>query len=132
MIMQDPVSAINIPDYREDPTTFLGPGLEADHKSDIYINHATSAAYNVLAVFASNSIEIPAVIWGTHYCGGTVFPMNPAYTAKELTRQLLLSKTKAICTQRNFLPTVREAALEAGPGAGSGVLGLFKWNYWNA
>jgi 4-coumarate--CoA ligase len=40
--------------------------------------------------------------------------MNPAYTVEELTRQLLLSKTKAICTQKKFLPTVREAALEAG------------------
>jgi 4-coumarate--CoA ligase len=40
--------------------------------------------------------------------------MNPACTVEELTRQLLLSKTKAICTQKRFLPTVREAALEAG------------------
>jgi acyl-CoA synthetase (AMP-forming)/AMP-acid ligase II len=49
--------------------------------------------------------------------------MNPAYTAKELTRQLLLSKTKAICTQRNFLPTVREAALEAGVSQAMTLIG---------
>ncbi|THY56432.1 acetyl-CoA synthetase-like protein [Aureobasidium pullulans] len=127
MIMQDPVSAINIPDVDVWQLLFEQPKEFSRHKN-IYINHATSAAYSfengdVLAVFASNSIEKPAVIWGTHYCGGTVFPMNPAYTAKELTRQLLLSKTKAICTQRNFLPTVREAALEAGVSQAMTLIG---------
>lgn len=72
----------------------------------------------MLAILATNSIDIPGIIWATHYCGGTVCPMNPSYTVAELTRQLVLSKAKAVCTQKIFLPTVREAALEAGINQG--------------
>ncbi|THW27175.1 acetyl-CoA synthetase-like protein [Aureobasidium pullulans] len=150
MIMQDPVSAINIPDVDVWQLLFEQPKEFSRHKStaktlqlfsDPDLKLTTSQTFTSTMpplpptvsrmssnkrsnlVFASNSIEIPAVIWGTHYCGGTVFPMNPAYTAKELTRQLLLSKTKAICTQRNFLPTVREAALEAGVSQAMTLIG---------
>ncbi|THW11078.1 hypothetical protein D6C98_05276 [Aureobasidium pullulans] len=138
--MQDPVSAINIPDVDVWQLLFEQPKEFSRHKStaktlqlfsDPDLKLTTSQTFTstmpplppTVSRMSSNKRSNLAVIWGTHYCGGTVFPMNPAYTAKELTRQLLLSKTKAICTQRNFLPTVREAALEAGVSQAMTLIG---------
>ncbi|KAH0174259.1 hypothetical protein KCU67_g864, partial [Aureobasidium melanogenum] len=103
-------NAIDIPGVDLWDFLFEQPKEFSEDKK-IYIDYKTSAVYSykdvkqqatkfgsllsskwswqkgdVLAIFASNSIDIPSVIWGTHYCGGTVAPMNPAYTVEELTR----------------------------------------------
>ncbi|KAI5194233.1 acetyl-CoA synthetase-like protein [Aureobasidium subglaciale] len=96
---------LEIPDVDIWQLRFEQPKTFSEEKK-IYVDHATTAAYSfgdvrkqatklgsilssrwnwakgdVLAVVAANSIDMPGVIWGTHYCGGTVSPMNPAYTA---------------------------------------------------
>ncbi|KAE8351076.1 hypothetical protein BDV28DRAFT_26531 [Aspergillus coremiiformis] len=68
---------------------------------------------DVLALFTPNSIDTPAVMWGTHWAGGVVSPANPAYTTEELVFQLKGSGARAVITQVPQLPVVREAAKQA-------------------
>lgn len=68
---------------------------------------------DVLALFTPNSIDTPAVMWGTHWAGGVVSPANPAYTTEELAFQLKNSGAKAVITQVPQLPVVKEAAKRA-------------------
>ncbi|KAI2050096.1 hypothetical protein LOZ43_004989 [Ophidiomyces ophidiicola] len=69
---------------------------------------------DVLAIFSPNTIDIPPVIWGTHWAGGVVSPVNPAYTADELAFQLRGTKARVIATQISCLPTAIEAARKVG------------------
>ncbi|RDW77729.1 hypothetical protein BP6252_05782 [Coleophoma cylindrospora] len=69
---------------------------------------------DVLALFASNCIDTPAVTWGCHYAGGIVSPANPAYNIRELTHHLKDSGAKAIVTKAEFLPVASRAAKDAG------------------
>ncbi len=69
---------------------------------------------DVIGLFTPNSIDVPAVIWGTHWAGGIPSPANPGYTAAELAFQLKDSHAKALVTQKPFLPVAREAAKMAG------------------
>lgn len=64
---------------------------------------------DVLAVFAANSIEWPAVVLGALWAGGVVSPANPGYTAKEFAQQLSDNKACAIITQWHLLETVQQA-----------------------
>lgn len=68
----------------------------------------------VMGLFTPNSIDTPAVIWGTHWAGGIISPANPGYTTDELAFQLKDSGAKALCTQKPFLKTALEAAKQAG------------------
>ncbi|KAF2430843.1 acetyl-CoA synthetase-like protein [Tothia fuscella] len=65
---------------------------------------------DVLALYAPNDIDIPAIIYGTFFAGGIVTPANPAYSADELAYQLSNSGAKAIVTTKQFLPIALKGA----------------------
>lgn len=69
---------------------------------------------DVLASYTPNSIDFPAVVWGTLWAGGIVSPANPAYTPEELAFQLKDSGAKALITQTAFLKNAQAAAKIAG------------------
>jgi acyl-CoA synthetase (AMP-forming)/AMP-acid ligase II len=64
----------------------------------------------MLTIFAPNSIDMPVLIYGTFFAGGTVSPSNPAYSVDEISFQLKDNGTKAIATFRSLLPVVTAAA----------------------
>ncbi len=57
----------------------------------------------MLAIFAENSIDTPAAIWGCHWAGGVVCLVNPGYGVGELAWQLRDSEAKGVVTLRKFL-----------------------------
>ncbi|KAK5203001.1 hypothetical protein LTR96_011110 [Exophiala xenobiotica] len=69
---------------------------------------------DILALFAANSIDVPAVMLGTLLVGGIFSPANPGYTVTELAGQLTDSQPKAIVTQYRLLATVKQALQKAG------------------
>ncbi|KAI5848711.1 hypothetical protein DFP73DRAFT_542151 [Morchella snyderi] len=69
---------------------------------------------DVLAVFTTNQIDTPPLIWGTMWASGTITPANPTYTVEELAFQLKDSGAKAIATLVELLPIATKAAAEAG------------------
>jgi 4-coumarate--CoA ligase len=69
---------------------------------------------DVIGLFTPNSIDIPAVIWGTQWAGGIPSPANPGYTATELAFQLKDSGAKALVTQLPFIKVACEAAKLVG------------------
>lgn len=69
---------------------------------------------DVLALFTPNSIDTPAITWGTHWAGGVVSPANPAYTVDELEFQLKTAGAKALATHISVLPVAKKAASKAG------------------
>jgi acyl-CoA synthetase (AMP-forming)/AMP-acid ligase II len=69
---------------------------------------------DILAIFAGNSIDWPAVVLGALWAGGVVSPANPGYTAKEFAQQLSDNNARAIVTQYHLLKTVEEALTLAG------------------
>lgn len=69
---------------------------------------------DVIASYTANSIDFPAVVWGTLWAGGIISPANPAYTAAELSFQLKDSGAKALITQAPFIPQAVEACKIAG------------------
>ncbi|KAF2120994.1 hypothetical protein BDV96DRAFT_485364 [Lophiotrema nucula] len=77
---------------------------------------------DVLALFASNDIDTPAVTMGTLWAGGVVSPSNPGYTPAELAYQLKDSGSRAIVTQFHLLDTVKKACDLAGFGRDSIIL----------
>jgi acyl-CoA synthetase (AMP-forming)/AMP-acid ligase II len=60
---------------------------------------------DVLMVMSPNSIEVPHVVWGCHFAGGVVAPVNPDLTADELRYQLIRSRTKALVAHTKCLKT---------------------------
>jgi acyl-CoA synthetase (AMP-forming)/AMP-acid ligase II len=56
-----------------------------------------------------NSIETPSIIWGCHYAGGVVAPINPDLSASDLCYQLVNSGAKALVIH----PAATKTALEA-------------------
>lgn len=69
---------------------------------------------DVIGLYTPNSIDVPAVIWGTHWAGGIPSPANPGYTAAELAFQLKDSGAKALVTQLPFIKEACEAAKMVG------------------
>ncbi|KAL2857669.1 hypothetical protein BJX68DRAFT_229293 [Aspergillus pseudodeflectus] len=69
---------------------------------------------DVLALYTPNSIDTPAVMYGTLWAGGVVSPSNPAYTVEELAFQLRDSGAKAVVTQLPVLDVARAAAKKVG------------------
>ncbi|KAL4950790.1 hypothetical protein BDW69DRAFT_201911 [Aspergillus filifer] len=65
---------------------------------------------DVLALMSPNCIETTAVTWGCHYVGGTVAPINPGLSSRELEQQLLRSQAKGIGAHPSCLGTAIEAA----------------------
>jgi 4-coumarate--CoA ligase len=68
----------------------------------------------VLALYTPNSIDMPAIVWGTHFAGGIISPANPAYTVEELAFQLRNSGAKALATQLPLIDNARKAAQRVG------------------
>lgn len=69
---------------------------------------------DVLALFSPNSIDIPPIMWGTHWAGGVVTTANPAYTAGELAHQLKHTNARVLALQMSCLDVGVEAARMAG------------------
>ncbi|KAF3916651.1 S-dihydroxybenzoyltransferase [Dactylellina cionopaga] len=69
---------------------------------------------DVMAVFTFNNIESPLLTWGVLWAGGVLSPANPGYTLDELVYQLKNCEAKAITTQAEVLPLVKEAATRVG------------------
>jgi acyl-CoA synthetase (AMP-forming)/AMP-acid ligase II len=69
---------------------------------------------DVLALYTPNSIDVPAIIWGTHWAGGILSPANPGYTVDELAFQLRDSGAKALVTQQPHIAVARAAAKRVG------------------
>lgn len=69
---------------------------------------------DVLALYTPNSIDIPPIIWGTHWAGGIISPANPGYNVEELAFQLKDSGAKALATQKPFLENARKACKQVG------------------
>ena len=69
---------------------------------------------DVLALYTPNSIDSPAVTWGTHWAGGIITTANPGYTVDELAFQLKDAGAKALVTQFAHLETATQAAKQAG------------------
>lgn len=65
-------------------------------------------------VMSPNSVEMPAVIWGCHYAGGVVAPVNPDLSVSELKQQLVRSHAKALVVHPKCLETAIEASRLAG------------------
>ena len=64
----------------------------------------------VLMVMAVNHIDTPAVIWGCHFAGGTVCPVNPALQAQELHHQLVGSQASGLVVHSSCLAVALEGA----------------------
>jgi 4-coumarate--CoA ligase len=69
---------------------------------------------DVLALYTPNSIDTPAIVWGTHFAGGILSPANPTYTVEELAFQLQNSGAKALATQLPLIENARKAAQKVG------------------
>jgi len=68
----------------------------------------------VLGLYLPNSIDTPAITWGTHWCGGIVSPANPGYTVDELAFQLKDSGARALITTLEYLPNAKAACKKVG------------------
>jgi acyl-CoA synthetase (AMP-forming)/AMP-acid ligase II len=68
----------------------------------------------VLAISSLSDIDMPPVILGTLWAGGTVSTSNPDYTAGELSHQLRDSGAKCVVTQYSNIETVNKACSAAG------------------
>lgn len=69
---------------------------------------------DVLALYTPNSIDTPAITWGTLWAGGIVSPANPGYTVEELAFQLKDCGAKALATQLPLLDVATKAAKQVG------------------
>ncbi len=65
---------------------------------------------DVLALFTTNSIDVPAIAFGSLRIGGIVSPANPAYTVPELVFHLRDSSAKVVITTAALLATALAAA----------------------
>ncbi|KAK3617048.1 hypothetical protein LTR56_025559 [Elasticomyces elasticus] len=68
----------------------------------------------VLAILSNSDIEMPPIIFGTLWAGGTVSTSNPGYTVVELSHQLRDSKARCIVTHYSSIETVRQACSTVG------------------
>lgn len=65
-------------------------------------------------MYTPNSIDTPAIVWGTHFAGGIISPANPGYTVDELAFQLQNSGAKALATHLPLIENARKAARKVG------------------
>jgi acyl-CoA synthetase (AMP-forming)/AMP-acid ligase II len=84
--------------------------------------HFSFKKNDVLALFAQNCIDTPAVTWGAHFAGGIVSPANPAYTVRELAHHLRDSGARILVAQKHLLKPALAAAKEAGIEKGNVIL----------
>ncbi|CAM1508738.1 Fc.00g055860.m01.CDS01 [Cosmosporella sp. VM-42] len=69
---------------------------------------------DVLAISALSDIDMPPVILGALWAGGTVSTSNPDYTAMELSDQLRHSGAKCVVGQYSNIETIKKACLALG------------------
>lgn len=69
---------------------------------------------DVLAISSNSDIEMPPIIFGTLWAGGTVSTSNPGYTVAELSYQLRDSNAKCIVAHYDNIETVRQACSAVG------------------
>lgn len=92
---------------------------------------------DVFAIYAPNDIEIPPLMYGVFFAGGTVSPANPAYSPDELAFQLENAGAKALATTKKFLPAALKAADKAGVPhdriilLGEGKDESYKFKHWS-
>ncbi|PWW75204.1 acetyl-CoA synthetase-like protein [Tuber magnatum] len=91
-------------DVRDQTKTF-GIGLKS---------HWSWRRGDVLAVYSTNQIDTPLIIWGTLWAGGIITTANPGYGVEELSFQLKDSRAKALVTLADLLPIAEQAAANAG------------------
>jgi len=63
---------------------------------------------DVVGLLLPNCLEYPLLVQGCLHSGLTITPMNPAYTAHEISRQLNASKAKVLFTHASILEKVKE------------------------
>lgn len=69
---------------------------------------------DVLAISSLSDIDMPPIIFGALWAGGTVSTSNPGYTATELSHQLRDSGAKCIVTHYSNIETVKKACSAVG------------------
>lgn len=69
---------------------------------------------DVLAISSLSDIDMPSIIFGALWAGGTVSTANPGYTVSELSYQLLDSGAKCVVTHFSNIETVKNACSAAG------------------
>lgn len=69
---------------------------------------------DVLAISSLSDIDMPPIIFGALWAGGTVSTSNPGYTVTELSHQLRDSGAKCIVTHYSNLGTVKKACSAVG------------------
>ena len=65
-------------------------------------------------MFLPNCIEYPLIFAAAPGVGMTLTTLNPIYTAREITKQLKISKAQWAVTTNALLPTLVEAIEEIG------------------
>ncbi|KAJ5381989.1 phenylacetyl-CoA ligase [Penicillium cataractarum] len=65
---------------------------------------------DVLMVMSPNDIDTPPVIWGCHYAGGIVAPVNPALSIQDLRQQIERSEARGLVVHPDCLPVALKAA----------------------
>lgn len=65
---------------------------------------------DVLLVMAPNDIDTPPVIWGCHYAGGIVAPVNPALSIQDLQQQIERSEARGLVVHPDCLLVALKAA----------------------
>jgi 4-coumarate--CoA ligase len=65
---------------------------------------------DVLVVMSPNDIDTPPVIWGCHYAGGIVAPVNPALSIQELHQQIKRSEARGIVVHPDCFSVATKAA----------------------
>ncbi|OBT91665.1 hypothetical protein VE01_10320 [Pseudogymnoascus verrucosus] len=69
---------------------------------------------DVLAISSLSDIDMPPIIFGTLWAGGTVSTANPGYTVREISHQLQDSGAKCVVTHYSNIETVKEACGTVG------------------
>ncbi|KFY89894.1 hypothetical protein V498_06283 [Pseudogymnoascus sp. VKM F-4517 (FW-2822)] len=72
---------------------------------------------DVLAISSLSDIDMPPIIFGALWAGGTVSTANPGYTVREISHQLQDSSAKCVVTHYSNIETVKEACIVVGIAA---------------
>jgi acyl-CoA synthetase (AMP-forming)/AMP-acid ligase II len=64
-------------------------------------------------VMGPNDIDIPPVIWGCHYAGGIVAPVNPDLSIQDLHQQIERGEARGLVVHPDCLPVALKAARTA-------------------
>jgi acyl-CoA synthetase (AMP-forming)/AMP-acid ligase II len=71
-------------------------------------NLESIANNNIAAIYTTNCIEYPIIIYSMGYLGISTTTINPLYTSSDLSHQLIDSKANIIFTTKQLLNTVKQ------------------------